>query len=324
MDCYTDSICIMCRKEIMKDVINLAVVNFRTLWGKKEKNAERMAGYVEAAARMGANMVVFPEMALTGYDDEPEVEKALKMQTLQAETIPGKCTEIVKQIAVKYGVYVLFGMPECIDEKREIIYNSIAILTPEGKTMHYRKLHLPLSEPNWATRGDDIVLLDTPWGKIGMGICYDVYKFPELIRYAAAKGARLFINCTAFGGTKVSGKLLRSELENDVTMNQVFLASSNLTGMDRYSLFPGCSHILGPTGKEGEVQYYAGEPLDSTKGSTPGIIMAALDLSIATENTTYPLFSENNITGYPDLRPDLYKKWYEEIIEDEEWKALSK
>ena len=306
----------------MKDIINLAVVNFRTLWGKKEVNVHRMAGYVESAALMGANMVVFPEMALTGYDDEADVDRAKKMQTLQAETIPGECTEIIKEMAEKYKVYVLYGMPECIDDKREIIYNSIAVLTPEGETIHYRKLHLPLNEPNWATRGDDIVILDTPWGKIGMGICYDVYKFPELIRYAAAQGARLFINCTAFGGTTVSGKLLRLELESNVVMNQIFLASSNLTGMDKYSLFPGCSHILGPTGKEGEFIYYAGEPLDSKKGNAPGIIMASLDLSIARENNTYPLFENNEITGYPDLRPDIYKKWYEEIIQDQNWKML--
>lgn len=308
----------------MKNVINLAVVNFRTLWGKKDKNAERIAGYVEAAAKMGADLIAFPEMALTGYDDEAEVSKHSKMQTLEAETIPGKSTEVVREMAVKYGVYVLFGMPECVDEKREVIYNSIAILTPEGETLHYRKLHLPLNEPNWAARGDDIVLLDTPWGKIGMGICYDVYKFPEVIRYARARGARLFINCTAYGGTVVSGKLLRSELENDVAMNQIFLASSNLTGMDKYTLFPGCSHILGPTGKEGEVMYYAGKPLDSKDGSTPGIVMAALDLTIAEENPTYPVFTKNPITGQMDLRPDLYQKWYEAITEDEDWKVLSR
>ena len=308
----------------MEDVINLAVVNFRTLWGKKDINVKRIAGYVEAAAKRGADMVVFPEMALTGYDDEAQIEKPMKMQTMAAETIPGKSTQIVKEIAVKYGVYALFGMPECIDEKRDIIYNSIAILTPKGETLHYRKLHLPLSEPNWATRGDDIILLDTPWGKVGMGICYDVYKFPELIRYAAAKGARLFLNCTAYGGTAVSGKLLRSELENDVATNQVFLASSNLTGMDKYTLFPGCSHILGPSGKAGEILYYAGKPLDSKDASTPGIIMASLDLTIATQNPNYPLVTENPYTGCPDIRPELYKEWYQEIVKNPEWMALSK
>ncbi len=306
----------------MKDVINLAVVNFRTLWGKKGVNLNRIVGYVEAAAKQGADMVVFPEMALTGYDDVESTPQKEKMQTIQAETIPGPSTDSVCEVAKKYGVYAMFGMPECVDENRDVIYNSVAIVTPEGNTLCYRKVHLPLSEPNWASRGDVPMIFETPWGPVGLGICYDVYKFPELIRGARAKGARIFINCTAFGGDMVSGKLLRSEIENDVAINSIFVASANLTGLDHDSTFHGCSHICGPTGISAEVSYYTGKPLDAGDDTLPGIRMAAIDLTMATQNTIFPIFETNEITGEPDLRPELYRKWFDDVCKDDAWKRM--
>lgn len=308
----------------MKDVINLAVVNFRTLWGKKEINLRRMVGYVEAAAKQGADMVVFPEMALTGYDDVESTPKKEKMQTVQAEAIPGPSTDVVREVAMARGVYVAFGMPERETAGRDVIYNSVAIVTPKGETLSYRKIHLPLSEPNWATRGDVPMVFDTEWGPVGLGICYDVYKFPELIRSARAKGARLFLNCTAFGGEQVSGKLLRSEIENDVAINSIFVASANLTGLDRDNVFHGCSHVCGPTGIPAEVAYYAGRPLDALDDGLPGIRMAAIDLTLATQNVIFPIFEANEITGKPDLRPDLYQKWYDDVCNDDAWKQMTR
>ena len=65
-----------------KDIINLSVVTFNAVWGDKEKNLNRIIGYIECAARKGSHFVVFPEMSLTGYDDESEKEKKDKMQSL--------------------------------------------------------------------------------------------------------------------------------------------------------------------------------------------------------------------------------------------------
>ena len=56
----------------MKDVIKISTVAFNATWGDKQVNLTRMLGYVEAAAAEGANLIVFPEMGLTGYDDEEE------------------------------------------------------------------------------------------------------------------------------------------------------------------------------------------------------------------------------------------------------------
>ena len=73
----------------MKDVIKVSTVAFHAIWGDKEANLNKMKGYIEAAAAEGSNLVVFPEMALTGYDDEEEKAKPDKMQSHLAELVPG-------------------------------------------------------------------------------------------------------------------------------------------------------------------------------------------------------------------------------------------
>ena len=65
---------------MVKDVIKVSTVAFNAKWGDKETNLNRMIGFIEAAASEGSNLIVFPEMGLTGYDDEPEKELKDKMQ----------------------------------------------------------------------------------------------------------------------------------------------------------------------------------------------------------------------------------------------------
>lgn len=64
----------------MKHVMKISTVAFHAIWGKKELNLQRMLDYIELAAGEGSNLVVFPEMALTGYDDKKEQPKAEKMR----------------------------------------------------------------------------------------------------------------------------------------------------------------------------------------------------------------------------------------------------
>ena len=174
----------------MKHVMKISTVAFHAIWGKKELNLQRMLDYIELAAGEGSNLVVFPEMALTGYDDKKEQPKAEKMQVLQAETVPGPSSQRIAEAARKFGLYVAFGLPERDRWAPGAVYNSACVCGPEGILGVYRKIHLAYPEPHWAIRGRDPFLFQTPWGPIGVGICYDSYCFPELMRYYAAKGCR--------------------------------------------------------------------------------------------------------------------------------------
>lgn len=309
--------------EHMKDVMNLAVVNFKPVWGNKEANLNRMLGYIESAAKRGADMIVMPEVCLTGYDDLYDVERSEKMQTKLAEEIPGPSTEKVCEYAKEYNIIVVFGMPER-DHATGRVFNTAVIIGPEGVIDAYRKIHLPNREPDWADRGDRPVVFDTPWGKVGIGICYDVYNFPELIAYAAAKGARLFLNPTAIGWGVSSGRVFRTKTESDCLRSNIYIASANLVGKDLYYEFTGCSHIMGPVGKHGDVCYYAGHPFGDPEGEVPGMFIGTIDLALVdyqSINTFKNLYHTNPVTNTTDWRPDLYARMFAELAESEEWKG---
>lgn len=296
----------------MKDVLTISCVTFHALWGEKARNLNRIKGYIESAAKRGSDFIIFPEMALTGYDDETEKEKKDKMQTLQAELIPGPTTQDVAELTKKLGVYAVFGMPERDPKDPSTIYNSVAVFSPEGLVGSYRKMHLPYPEPHWATRGDKPFILNTPWGPVGIAICYDSYCFPEMMRYEAAKGCRLHINCTALA--KCHGRALGSTtLEAQVLTNQIFIASSNLGGKDLYNEFWGGSSIIGPSQNFWETHYYAGYPFTDERAIESDMQTATIDLALATRG----IFKPNPLLdGQTDFRPDKYVEMYQDILND--------
>ena len=265
---------------MVKDVIKVSTVAFNAKWGDKETNLNRMIGFIEAAASEGSNLIVFPEMGLTGYDDEPEKELKDKMQYKLAETVPGPSSEKIAEVTRKLGAYVAFGLPERDKEKEDVIYNAACVCGPEGVVGSYHKIHLPSPEPHWATRGDKPFIFDTPWGPVGLAICYDSYCFQELMRYYAAKGCRLYINCTALA--KCHGIALGSTtLEAAVITNQIYIVSANLAGTDKYNVFWGGSSIIGPSTNFWEAEYFAGYPFTDPRAIQNKMYTATIDLTLA-------------------------------------------
>ena len=297
-----------------KDIITISTVAFHAEWGDKERNLNRILGYMEAAAKKGSDLLLLPEMALTSYDDEPDVPVAEKMQHKLAETVPGPTSEIVAAKAKELGLYVVFGMPIRDDEKSDVVYNGLAVFSPEGLVGSYHKIHLPAPEPNWATRGDKPFILDTPWGPVGIAICYDTYCFPELMDYYVAKGCRLYLNPTAV--CHAHGEhMMDDTIHAQVSREGIFIASANLAGLDKDNWFWGGSSVLGPGKGTWDYHYYAGGPFVAPGSDEEAMYTATIDLSLATRF----LYKHNPSVGGTDWRPDLYKKWFEEICSDESY-----
>ncbi|MGE5379635.1 MAG: carbon-nitrogen hydrolase family protein [Methylocystaceae bacterium] len=296
--------------ENKSDIITVAVVNFKVDTGNKEKNLSRIKGFSVAAAKRGADLVLFPEMCLMGYDffiDE-KVNRETKVKA--TETLAGPSCMALAEVARQYGIYIVFGASEKKDDS-DILYNSAIAIGPDGVIGAYQKIHPFETESIWCEKGEDPFMFDTPWGPISVGICFDTYQFPELMRYYVAKGSRLYLNPTAVV-EEIPKECSRQAfinyyaptLEYGVLCNTIFIASANLTGFDGVNYFGGGSAILGPKINaffETDLNYYAGDK-DNVQ---EGIYLATIDLSLATR----PLFVTSKYTGVPDYRPELYKKF---------------
>ncbi len=162
--------------------------------GNIEANTAKIVGYIDKAAAAGAQLVAFPELALTGYALR---EKFFKL----AEPIPGPATEQIAGRAKKHKMYVTFGLPEL---HNYYLYNSAALLGPDGLVGVCRKLFLPtfvspaatFEEAMFFKPGNDIVTFDASFGRLGIQICYDIH-CPEIARAQALQGAVLLLNLSA-------------------------------------------------------------------------------------------------------------------------------
>ena len=303
-----------------KGNIRVSVVNYRAIWGDKPANLEKMTGYIEEAR--DSDIIVFPEAALSGYDNITEVPKSEKMQMQVAETIPGPSTDKIFKLAEKYGITVVFGMFECTPELPGEVYNAAAIVRPGGEVFKYRKIHLPDDEGTWATPGDKIVTFNTEWGPIGISICYDTYTFPELIRVARGWGARLHLNCTANFAELWDNVPFRPMLEEKVLTNQIYVATAGQCGLCRHMTYIGGSSIVGTAEDcKKTVKYYAGIPFGEEGADLEAMYTADLDLDGIDKRFYNPMFERNPYTGRPDFAPEVYARAYAELAESEEWKS---
>jgi predicted amidohydrolase len=205
------------------------------------------------ASKTGADMIVFPELALSGYECDEGVrqnQKPCAMHVALAESIPGPSTEAIGKLAKELGVFIVFGLPEIDAQDKEIIYNSVAVLGPEGLIGKYRKLYLPglptFTETICFKSGSELPVFDTPYGLIGMQICADLALVPEFCRIQALKGAQIVISPSAIpaGAGRVSSiPELAARRGAD---NQVYTVISNHTGKEKSVSFAGHSTIAGP------------------------------------------------------------------------------
>ena len=297
------------------DIITIAVCNFKPADGDNTLNTKRMVGFANAAAKREADLIIFPEMALTGYGRyiDPEISREDKIA--RAETVNGPAAKALGKVAEDNNVYIVFGLPEKRDDEPGILYNSAFVLGPEGFVGSYQKIHPYGSENEWCKRGENLpFIFDTEWGPISLGICYDNYQFPELARWCAYKGSRLHLNPTA-AAQEVPNENARYQflrcyqphLEYLVLSSSIYIASANLTGFDHGCYFGGGSFVCGPKTNEYsevEVTTYIGD-LDDYQND---IHIGTIDLTMADRYQ----FEDHPEWGGPDYRPDIYRRMFSE------------
>ncbi len=226
----------------MKEEFKTALAQFPCKLGNKPYNIGRMAKHAQKARRQKADIVIFPEMSLTGYTMRDLVYDL-------AEEIPGPSTRKMERIAKQEGLYMVYGMPERSEKGKAILYNTAVLTGPEGYVGKYRKIHLPthsvFEERRYFRPGYEMPVFETSLGKLGMVICYDVF-FPEVTRALRLQGAKFIICISA--SPAVRRKFFETLTVARAIENTCFLAYVNLVGIENGLQFWGGSTLISPSG----------------------------------------------------------------------------
>ena len=264
----------------------VAAVQMDVHIGENAKNADRIVEKLGQAAAGGADLVVFPECATSGYCFD-SAEAAMPY----AEPEDGPFVSRFAAACREEGVTGIAGFLERGDG---VVHNSAVLATPDGAVVVYRKTHLPtLGIDRYVEPGPALPVYDTPVGKIGILICYDV-RFPEAARTLGLRGADIIAVPTNWpiGAESSPDFITRARAWE----SRVFLVAANRVGVERGRVFIGRSQVVSPNGS---VILEAG-------GTDEAILYSDIDVAEARQKAIVHEPGQWEIDITTDRRPELY------------------
>ena len=189
--------------------------------------AGRVEYFVAAAAGYGSDFVVFPEffaVPLLSAVEKPEGHADLR----ELEQFTPSFLELMERLARRHGLCVIAGSHPMADGGK--LYNTSGLFRPDKSLAEQRKLHItPGERKQWGVQGGDFLhAIQTPKGKVGILICYDV-EFPETARHLADEGAEIIFvpYCT---DTREAYLRVRYCAQARAVENQVYVVTAGLVG----------------------------------------------------------------------------------------------
>ncbi|MCP5528042.1 MAG: carbon-nitrogen hydrolase family protein [Verrucomicrobiales bacterium] len=231
--------------------VKVGAVYLRPLNSTPERNLELWCEQVDAAGRLGLDIVCLSEAILSV--GTPATTSAV------AEPVPGPTVRRLGEAARRNRLWIVAGVME---RDGPTLYNTAVLLNRDGELAgRYRKVHLPREE--WRkgiTPGDDYPVFQTDFGVVGIQICYD-YFFPETTRILAGRGAEIVLAPTwgttfADADGRVEGRTVCRTRARD---NGVYLVTS---------VYDGDSLVIDPLGR-----------VLATSGGATGVFHATIDLA---------------------------------------------
>ena len=228
--------------------IGLAQIDGRL--GDVDGNAERHLDWIARAREAGVDLLVFPELSLTGY----------RLLHLTPRVALPLDSPLLARLAEAAGqMRVVAGFVE--EGERGVLHNS-AVLLAGGEAVHvHRKLYLPtygiFQEERFFGAGRRLKTFPLPWGTAGLLICEDLWH-PELARRLAVAGTKLLIVVSAAPGRVGAGALPESQeswetlTRATALLNTCWVVYCNRVGWEEGSFYPGLSHIVRPGGEIAE------------------------------------------------------------------------
>lgn len=266
----------------------VAAVQMEPRLGKVAENLEIIRSRLAEAADGGADLVVFPECAVSGYGFSSRDEglaAAVSAAGPELGTVAKTCEE--------RGVHCVLGL---LERDGDNLFNAAALVGPAGLVGVYRKVHLPfLGVDMFVDPGDRPFAVHDAGGiRIGMHICYDV-AFPEAGRVLSLLGADLLVLPTNW--PTYSEPTAEHVIPARAVENTVYVAAVNRVGLESGFRFIGHSSIVDPFGKV----------LAVASPNREEILYADVDVDRARRKHLVRVPGRHEIDRIGDRRPGFYQ-----------------
>jgi N-carbamoylputrescine amidase len=276
----------------MSRMVRIAVAQYAPHVGDVPGNRAAAVDWARRAAAESVDLLVLPELASSGYVFASDDEASASAEDAKRGDVVLALTEVCSAS----GTHCVVGLNELDGAVR---HNSAVLIGPQGHVATYRKLHLFNDEKSWFEPGGELPVVELPFGKVGMVICFDLW-FPEAVRALALAGAEVIAvptNWVASFRRQVydAAGYCMGDIVAMASAGQsgVVVACADRVGVEREVQFLGCSVIVGPDGW----------PLQGPAGpDEEALLVADVDLdSVAASRRRTP---RNHLIE--DRRPDSY------------------
>jgi omega-amidase len=258
--------------------LTISLAQMDIAFGDPAANLAKVYQLADEAARRGSDILLLPELWSTGYD--------LANAAAHAAALGEGIFAELAALANSRGLYLLGSNLSLLAPGK---YGNTAVLFgPGGENLAaYSKIHLfrLMDEDQYLTPGSETALVDLPWGKTGLAICYDL-RFPELFRHYALAGATMLFLPAEWPHPRLAH--WRTLLRARAIENQMFIVACNRVGDAGKTDFFGHSCIIDPWG---EIVIEAGE------GEM--LVTAVIDADLVAQ-------TRRKIPVFADRRPELY------------------
>jgi N-carbamoylputrescine amidase len=221
--------------------LRVATAIFNAPLGAVDRNIERIGDFCLDAVKHGANLICFPEMAITGYSTSKDIIP-FSMSLNEHRLLN------IKRISENLDITILVGMAEKDDSGR--IFASHLVFVPGKPLCVYRKTHIAPPERTIFSEGSDIPIFETIGFRFGIQLCYDAH-FPFLSTRMAEKGADIIFipHASPRGTPEEKYDSWMRHIPARAYDNSLYVVASNQTGYNGASLtFPGLAFVTDPSG----------------------------------------------------------------------------
>lgn len=263
------------------------------------KFMEQVEFFVDVLSGYKSDFALFPEFfnspLLAAYN-HLETHEAMRALAQHTQEIVSRISEL----AIAYNVNIIAGSMPVVEEEK--LYNVSFLLHRNGKIDEYRKIHITPNETRYygITGGDDIAVVNTDCGKVGILICYDV-EFPELPRLLALDGMKIlfvpYLTDTQNAYTRVRNCSMARAIENECYV-AIAGCVGNLPGVNNMDIQFGQAAVFTPSDFAFPTNSIKAEATPNTEMT----LIVDVDLNLLKELHHY-----GSVKTISDRREDLYR-----------------